>query len=115
MAADGNGVAAAAGDTRAAFAEIYRMLKEELLTDPAFEFTEESRQWIDRVTTPLTPSLSPPSFSAAVSWFDPCGVWRLVAPSPRRRGPTSSPRLGSTLDRRARCSSRGTRFLFKRN
>uniref|UniRef100_A0A804QMN9 Uncharacterized protein n=1 Tax=Zea mays TaxID=4577 RepID=A0A804QMN9_MAIZE len=46
MAAGGNG---AGGDTRAAFARIYKTLKEELLTDPAFEFTEESRQWIDRM------------------------------------------------------------------
>lgn len=55
MAAGGNG---AGGDTRAAFARIYKTLKEELLTDPAFEFTEESRQWIDRVTIPLSLSLS---------------------------------------------------------
>lgn len=85
MAADGNGAAAAGGDTRAVFAQIYKTLKEELLTDPAFEFTEESHQWIDRVMTPLPlpPSLSlalarcrcGPSFSVAVSWFDPCGVW----------------------------------------
>ncbi|CAD6271370.1 unnamed protein product [Miscanthus lutarioriparius] len=49
MAADGNGAAAAGGDTRAAFAQIYKTLKEELLTDPAFESTEESHQWIDRM------------------------------------------------------------------
>jgi len=91
MAADGNGAAAAGGDTRAAFAQIYKTLKEELLTDPAFEFTEESHQWIDSVTTPLTSpstflplsrSRCRPSFYVAVSWFDPCGVWGLRAPSP---------------------------------
>lgn len=80
MAAGGNG---AGGDTRAAFARIYKTLKEELLTDPAFEFTEESRQWIDRVTIPLylSLSLSLPSFlpfSVPVSWLDPCGVRRAV-------------------------------------
>ncbi|AQK91887.1 farnesyl pyrophosphate synthase1 [Zea mays] len=80
MAAGGNG---AGGDTRAAFARIYKTLKEELLTDPAFEFTEESRQWIDRVTIPLSLSLAVavPSFlpfSVPVSWLDPCGVRRAV-------------------------------------
>ncbi|KAL6618860.1 hypothetical protein ACP70R_033999 [Stipagrostis hirtigluma subsp. patula] len=45
MAAAGNGGA----DTRAVFAQIYSKLKEELLNDPAFEFTPESRQWVDRM------------------------------------------------------------------
>jgi hypothetical protein len=40
----------ASGDSsKAAFAEIYSRLKEEMLEDPAFEFTDESLQWIDRV------------------------------------------------------------------
>jgi farnesyl diphosphate synthase len=36
-------------DTTAAFKEIYSKLKVEMLEDPAFEFTDESLQWIDRV------------------------------------------------------------------
>lgn len=67
MAAGGNG---AGGDTRAAFARIYKTLKEELLTDPAFEFTEESRQWIDRVTIPL--SLSRCRCAVLPSFFCSC-------------------------------------------
>ncbi|RLM92317.1 farnesyl pyrophosphate synthase-like [Panicum miliaceum] len=47
------GVAAANGsggaDTTAAFKEIYSKLKVEMLEDPAFEFTDESLQWIDRM------------------------------------------------------------------
>ncbi|MCH1922589.1 polyprenyl synthetase family protein, partial [Shewanella sp. A3A] len=40
----------ASGDSsKAAFAEIYSRLKEEMLEDPAFEFTDESLQWIDRM------------------------------------------------------------------
>ncbi|EAZ13243.1 hypothetical protein OsJ_03166 [Oryza sativa Japonica Group] len=40
----------ASGDSsKAAFAEIYSRLKEEMLEDPAFEFTDESLQWIDRI------------------------------------------------------------------
>ncbi|GJM93422.1 hypothetical protein PR202_ga09976 [Eleusine coracana subsp. coracana] len=50
-AANGSG-----GDTKAAFAEIYDKLKQEMLEDPAFEFTDESLQWIDRVMLP-SPSL----------------------------------------------------------
>ncbi|TVT98932.1 hypothetical protein EJB05_55745 [Eragrostis curvula] len=37
------------GDTKVAFAEIYNKLKQEMLEDPAFEFTDESLQWIDRM------------------------------------------------------------------
>ncbi|KAM3350656.1 hypothetical protein ACQJBY_023010 [Aegilops geniculata] len=37
------------GDSKAEFAEIYSRLKEEMLEDPAFEFTDESLQWIDRM------------------------------------------------------------------
>ncbi|GJN17945.1 hypothetical protein PR202_gb05053 [Eleusine coracana subsp. coracana] len=50
-AANGSG-----GDTKAAFAEIYDKLKQEMLEDPSFEFTDESLQWIDRVMLP-SPSL----------------------------------------------------------
>lgn len=41
-------------DIRSKFVEVYSVLKSELLNDPAFEFTDDSRQWIDRVF----PSLS---------------------------------------------------------
>lgn len=69
MAAGGNGGAAGGGvDTKAAFAQIYKTLKEELLADPAFEFTAESHHWIDRVTTPL----ALPSF--LFCWLFPCLV-----------------------------------------
>ncbi|KAJ4768902.1 Farnesyl pyrophosphate synthase [Rhynchospora pubera] len=34
-------------DTKAVFRQIYGELKRELLQDPAFDFTPESRQWID--------------------------------------------------------------------
>lgn len=36
-------------DLRSKFNEVYAVLKSELLNDPAFEFTEDSRQWVDRV------------------------------------------------------------------
>ena len=51
MATAGVAVANGSGgaDTKAAFKEIYSTLKEEMLEDPAFEFTDESLQWIDRV------------------------------------------------------------------
>ena len=97
MAADGNGAAAAGGDTRAAFAQIYKTLKEELLTDPAFEFTEESHQWIDRVTTPLP---LPPSLSLALavvlpfmSLFPGLILVACGGSVRRRRGPASSPHV----------------------
>jgi farnesyl diphosphate synthase len=41
------------GDSKAEFAEIYTKLKQEMLEDPAFEFTDESLQWIDRVRPPV--------------------------------------------------------------
>nr|CAB3474011.1 unnamed protein product [Digitaria exilis] len=37
------------GNIRATLKEIYNKLKEEMLNDPAFDFNEYSRQWIDRV------------------------------------------------------------------
>lgn len=36
-------------DTKAVFKQIYYDLKKELLEDPAFDFTDESREWIDKV------------------------------------------------------------------
>lgn len=67
MAAAANG---GGGETKAAFARIYDALKAELLRDPAFEYTESSRQWIDRVMLP--PSLPPPLLPLS-SAFRPAG------------------------------------------
>lgn len=36
-------------DLRSKFLEVYSVLKSELLNDPAFEFTDDSRQWIERM------------------------------------------------------------------
>ncbi|XP_073137613.1 farnesyl pyrophosphate synthase 1 [Henckelia pumila] len=36
-------------DLRAAFLEVYSVLKSELLNDPAFEWTDDSRQWVERM------------------------------------------------------------------
>lgn len=84
MAAGGNGAAGGGVDTKAAFAQIYNTLKEELLADPAFEFTAESHKWIDRVTIPLASRSALLPFLLAVAWFDPilCGVGDPFAASP---------------------------------
>ncbi|KAK2640015.1 hypothetical protein Ddye_027810 [Dipteronia dyeriana] len=37
------------GDLRSKFMEVYSVLKAELLKDPAFEFNDTSRQWVDRM------------------------------------------------------------------
>ncbi|KAM2056369.1 hypothetical protein ACFX16_029183 [Malus domestica] len=37
------------GDLRSKFLEVYSVLKSELLNDPAFEFTDVSRQWVERM------------------------------------------------------------------
>lgn len=34
---------------RAAFLEVYQSLKLELLHDPAFDFTNDARKWVDKV------------------------------------------------------------------
>ena len=36
-------------DIRSKFLEVYSVLKSELLNDPAFEFSHDSRQWVERV------------------------------------------------------------------
>ncbi|KAK3008690.1 hypothetical protein RJ639_015239 [Escallonia herrerae] len=36
-------------DLKAKFLEVYAALKSELLDDPAFEWTDDSRQWVDRM------------------------------------------------------------------
>ncbi|KAG0459728.1 hypothetical protein HPP92_022856 [Vanilla planifolia] len=38
-----------AEDLMSGFRLVYSRLKADLLEDPAFSFTEESRQWIDRL------------------------------------------------------------------
>nr|XP_010924112.1 farnesyl pyrophosphate synthase isoform X2 [Elaeis guineensis] len=47
MADAGNG--RAGGDVKSTFRQIYFRLKAELLEDPAFDFTDEGRQWINRM------------------------------------------------------------------
>ncbi|URE25802.1 Farnesyl [Musa troglodytarum] len=37
------------GDLKATFRQIYDRLKSELLQDDAFDYTDEARQWIDRM------------------------------------------------------------------
>jgi len=92
MAAGGNGAAGGGADTKAAFAQIYKTLKEELLADPAFEFTAESHQWIDRVNIP------PPSFLFCRCL--PCGSGGFLAASPRQTESSSGSARDSSPDRR---------------
>lgn len=37
------------GDLKPVFGEVYGRLKEELLHDPAFDYTEDARRWIEKV------------------------------------------------------------------
>ncbi|CAA6670109.1 unnamed protein product [Spirodela intermedia] len=46
MAESANGKA---GDLRSTFLRVYSDLKSELLHDPAFDFTEDSREWVERM------------------------------------------------------------------
>ncbi|XP_043688981.1 farnesyl pyrophosphate synthase 1-like [Telopea speciosissima] len=39
----------AASDLKSTFLKVYSVLKSELLQDPAFEFTDDSRQWVERM------------------------------------------------------------------
>ncbi|XP_043693582.1 farnesyl pyrophosphate synthase 1 [Telopea speciosissima] len=39
----------AATDMKSTFLKVYSVLKSELLQDPAFEFTDDSRQWVERM------------------------------------------------------------------
>lgn len=53
---------------RSKFLEVYSLLKSELLHDPAFEFTDDSRQWVERVPSIFLfdwPHLS----SLFISWW----------------------------------------------
>lgn len=43
------------GDLKAKFLQVYSVLKSELLNDSAFEFTPDSRQWVDRVSPFISP------------------------------------------------------------
>ena len=36
-------------DLKSTFLKVYSVLKSELLEDPAFEWTDDSRQWVERV------------------------------------------------------------------
>ena len=62
------------GEFRSKFLEVYSLLKSELLHDSAFEFTHDSRQWVDRVPYIFLISLSPTSlpfrFSRDFSCFE---------------------------------------------
>lgn len=49
-------------DIKDKFKEVFSVLKSELLNDPAFEFTDDSRQWVDRVSSILSVSLLSPVF-----------------------------------------------------
>ncbi|RWW48656.1 hypothetical protein BHE74_00045252 [Ensete ventricosum] len=44
------------GDLKATFRQIYDRLKSQLLQDDAFDYTDEARQWIDRVLPHPAPS-----------------------------------------------------------
>jgi hypothetical protein len=67
VVANGSGGA----DTKTAFKEIYSKLKQEMLEDPAFEFTDESLQWIDRVML-----FSPPLIEFIVGGCRLLDLWR---------------------------------------
>lgn len=36
-------------DLKSKFIQVYTTLKSELINDPAFEFDEDSRQWVEKV------------------------------------------------------------------
>lgn len=40
----------ATADLRTTFLQVYSVLKSDLLSDPAFEWNEGSRQWVERVS-----------------------------------------------------------------
>lgn len=42
------------GDLKATFRQVYGRLKSELFEDAAFDYTDEARQWIDRVLLIIT-------------------------------------------------------------
>lgn len=40
-------------DPKSTFLNVYSTLKSDLLHDPSFEFTDESRLWVERVRSPF--------------------------------------------------------------
>jgi len=68
-------------DLKSTFLNVYSVLKKELLQDPAFEWSPDSREWVERVVIPFFLSLVEslnlcvfPFWGAFVfSWFD----WKL--------------------------------------
>lgn len=58
-------------DFRSKFLQVYAVLKSELLRDPAFEYDDESRRWIDRVSNQI--SLR---FAGLITWA--FRLWRIA-------------------------------------
>lgn len=59
-------------DLKSTFLNVYSILKSDLLHDPSFEFTDESRLWVERVGTLFRSSLrisDPPIRSISFSPF----------------------------------------------
>jgi farnesyl diphosphate synthase len=44
-------------DLKSTFLNVYSVLKKELLQDPAFEWSPDSREWVERVVIPFFLSL----------------------------------------------------------
>ncbi|KAG6744465.1 hypothetical protein POTOM_051095 [Populus tomentosa] len=42
-------------DLKSTFLNVYSVLKKELLQDPAFEWSPDSREWVERVLIPFLP------------------------------------------------------------
>jgi farnesyl diphosphate synthase len=40
-------------DLKSTFLNVYSVLKKELLQDPAFEWSPDSREWVERVVIPF--------------------------------------------------------------
>ncbi|KAL8469256.1 hypothetical protein ACS0TY_032182 [Phlomoides rotata] len=87
-------------DLRTTFLEVYSVLKSELLNDPAFEWTDGSRQWVERKhyssitlrrTVRMHPSESPAS-----------GPYEI-----RRQAP---PRCAVEASARGGCPERGSKW-----
>lgn len=62
----------AASDLRKTFLGVYSTLKSELLNDPAFEWTDGSRQWVERVRFFPSPFFSFSSAFVALLFFFVC-------------------------------------------
>lgn len=61
-------------DLKSTFLNVYSVLKSELLHDPAFEWSDDSRQWADRVSISIHPSIHLSSFILF------CFVFHIIAP-----------------------------------